>query len=96
MAKRSDIDHGFLLLIVGLVAWIIPGAGHLNRHGSNLLHLPLPSTSSVSPTVAAAGARRVSTGRHIRLPIGPTAGRKSRSKTSPAGAATIRGLDRGQ
>jgi len=28
MAKRSDMDHGLLLLIVAILAWIIPGAGH--------------------------------------------------------------------
>ena len=28
MAKRSDMDHGLLLLIVALLAWAVPGAGH--------------------------------------------------------------------
>jgi hypothetical protein len=28
MAKRSDMDHGLLLLIVAVLAWIVPGAGH--------------------------------------------------------------------
>lgn len=28
MAKKTDIDHGLLLLIVALLAWVIPGAGH--------------------------------------------------------------------
>jgi hypothetical protein len=28
MAKRSDMDHGLLLLIVAVIAWVIPGAGH--------------------------------------------------------------------
>ena len=28
MAKRSDIDHGLWLLIVGLVGWVVPGGGH--------------------------------------------------------------------
>ena len=28
MAKRSDMDHGLLLLIVAILAWIVPGAGH--------------------------------------------------------------------
>ena len=28
MAKKADIDHGLLLLIVALLAWAIPGAGH--------------------------------------------------------------------
>lgn len=28
MAKRTDIDHGLLLLIVAILAWIVPGAGH--------------------------------------------------------------------
>ena len=28
MAKRSDMDHGLLLLIVAILAWIVPGGGH--------------------------------------------------------------------
>lgn len=28
MPKRSNMDHGLLLLIVGALAWFIPGAGH--------------------------------------------------------------------
>jgi len=28
MAKHSRIDHGVFLIIVGLAAWAIPGAGH--------------------------------------------------------------------
>jgi hypothetical protein len=28
MAKQSKIDHGLFLVIVGLLAWAIPGAGH--------------------------------------------------------------------
>jgi hypothetical protein len=28
MPKRSDMDHGLLLLIVAVLAWVIPGAGH--------------------------------------------------------------------
>jgi hypothetical protein len=28
MAKRSNLDHGLLLVIVGTFAWFIPGAGH--------------------------------------------------------------------
>lgn len=28
MVKRSDMDHGLLLLIVALLAWAVPGAGH--------------------------------------------------------------------
>ena len=28
MAKDSKIDHGLWLVIVGLLAWAIPGAGH--------------------------------------------------------------------
>jgi hypothetical protein len=28
MAKRSDMDHGLLLLIVAILAWVVPGAGH--------------------------------------------------------------------
>lgn len=28
MVKRSDMDHGLLLLIVAILSWIIPGAGH--------------------------------------------------------------------
>jgi hypothetical protein len=28
MAKQSKIDHGIFLVIVGLAAWAIPGAGH--------------------------------------------------------------------
>lgn len=28
MAKRSDMDHGLLLLIVAIFAWVIPGGGH--------------------------------------------------------------------
>ena len=28
MAKKTDIDHGLMLLIVALLAWVIPGAGH--------------------------------------------------------------------
>ncbi len=28
MPKRSNMDHGLLLLIVGTLAWFIPGAGH--------------------------------------------------------------------
>ena len=28
MAKNSKIDHGFWLVIVGLLAWAVPGAGH--------------------------------------------------------------------
>jgi len=28
MAKRTDMDHGLLLLIVAILAWIVPGAGH--------------------------------------------------------------------
>ncbi len=29
MAKDSKIDHGLWLVIVGLLAWAVPGAGHL-------------------------------------------------------------------
>jgi hypothetical protein len=28
MAKRGDMDHGLLLLIVAVLAWVVPGAGH--------------------------------------------------------------------
>ena len=28
MAKQSRIDHGLLLVIVGLLGWAVPGAGH--------------------------------------------------------------------
>ena len=28
MNKRSDMDHGLLLLIVAVLAWAVPGAGH--------------------------------------------------------------------
>ena len=28
MAKESKIDHGVFLVIVGLLAWALPGAGH--------------------------------------------------------------------
>jgi len=29
MAKiRANIDHGLMMMVVGLLAWIIPGAGH--------------------------------------------------------------------
>jgi hypothetical protein len=28
MAKQSKIDHGLFLVIVGLLAWAIPGGGH--------------------------------------------------------------------
>lgn len=28
MVKRSDMDHGLLLLIVAIFAWVIPGGGH--------------------------------------------------------------------
>ena len=29
MPKNNSIDHSFFLVIVGLLSWIIPGAGHL-------------------------------------------------------------------
>mgnify|MGYP000571792717 CR=1 FL=1 len=28
MDNRSKLDHGLFLLVVGLVAWAIPGGGH--------------------------------------------------------------------
>ncbi len=28
MSKRSNIDHGLLLLVVGLFGWIVPGGGY--------------------------------------------------------------------
>ena len=28
MVKRSNMDHGLLLVVVGVLAWFIPGAGH--------------------------------------------------------------------
>jgi hypothetical protein len=28
MDKRSKLDHGLFLLVVGLVAWAVPGGGH--------------------------------------------------------------------
>ena len=29
MSKNNSIDHSFFLVVVGLLAWIVPGAGHL-------------------------------------------------------------------
>jgi len=29
MTKRSDMDHGLLILVVAVLAWLIPGAGHI-------------------------------------------------------------------
>ena len=29
MAKRSNMDHSLLIVIVGILAWMIPGAGHI-------------------------------------------------------------------
>lgn len=29
MAKKTDSDHAIFLFVVGLLAWAIPGAGHL-------------------------------------------------------------------
>lgn len=29
MSKNSNIDHNLFLLIVGILAWLVPGAGHL-------------------------------------------------------------------
>ncbi len=28
MAMKSKVDHGLLLIVVGLVAWAVPGGGH--------------------------------------------------------------------
>jgi hypothetical protein len=28
MANQSKVDHGLLMLVVGLAAWAVPGAGH--------------------------------------------------------------------
>ena len=29
MSKNNPIDHSFFLAVVGLLSWIVPGAGHL-------------------------------------------------------------------
>ncbi len=29
MSTRSKVDHGLLLIVVGLAAWAVPGGGHL-------------------------------------------------------------------
>jgi hypothetical protein len=58
MAARKKLDHGLLLIVVGLAAWAVPGAGHLiikERRRAAIIFVTITATFLVGLYVGSIG-----------------------------------------